>query len=542
MQRKTNLKTTAQQQLHTPEVSRDSASSRNSDGDQHAPNSPNHRKNTTTKPPAKHKVRHRKVKSGVTIFKGHPSYHIMMNLRLGVAYTVGRLGGKSGPLDPNAFNETYKQDFPHEGSSTTPAHMTSSFKIKDHAPRVFRHLREHFGIDEQEYSVALCVESLRELGTPGKSGAVFYLTEDSRFILKTISKREAKFMRAMLPNYYAHVMGSANTLLPRFFGLLRITTAQGRNIRLVSMNNLIPEDAKIHEKYDLKGSTLGRYATDVEKAQVDVTLKDLDFLYRLYFNKPEMDLFRSQIESDCKFLRELGIMDYSLLALLHFPSRGDVDDEADVSPGEESRLSLTSSHRRPFHSSSASRNSDSGDEPDEGGKTSLPTVPDNELTAIYENSLQIRRKLRVDEGASPTMNFHDSWRAKINGEDVILYCGVIDILQQFGTRKMIEYKYKTFRYKKEKEGISVTNPTAYESRFLKFILGVFLEASSPTGSREKDEKWKSTAVPQNIDAKLAAVCELDQAAETRVEAKHGYCFINWERAIEGLKNHLCIRR
>lgn len=39
-------------------------------------------------PPFKQKVRHRKVKQGQTIFKGHPSWNIMMNLKLGINYTV----------------------------------------------------------------------------------------------------------------------------------------------------------------------------------------------------------------------------------------------------------------------------------------------------------------------------------------------------------------------------------------------------------------------------------------------------------------------
>ena len=40
--------------------------------------------------PARHKVRHRKVRQGQTIFKGHPSWNIMMNLKLGIAYAKPR--------------------------------------------------------------------------------------------------------------------------------------------------------------------------------------------------------------------------------------------------------------------------------------------------------------------------------------------------------------------------------------------------------------------------------------------------------------------
>jgi len=233
--------------------------------------------------PARHRVRHRKVKQGHTIFKGHPSWNIMMNLKLGIAYTIGRLPGSDGPLTSADFKTVFKQLFEPDGTPTTPAHSASVFSFKDHAPLAFRHLREHFGVSDQEYVLSISGEhSLRELGTPGKSGAVFYLTEDYKFLLKTISKKESKFLRRMLPNYYAHVMnGDQQTLLPRFFGLIRITTAAKRNIRMVVMNNMLPEETPIHEKYDLKGSTLGRYATPSERQDVNVTLKDLDFRHKL---------------------------------------------------------------------------------------------------------------------------------------------------------------------------------------------------------------------------------------------------------------------
>ena len=213
--------------------------------------------------PAKHKVRHRKVKQGETIYKGHPSWNMMLNIKLGVSYSVGRIASdRNRELTKKDFKTAFKQEFPPEGSPLTPGHSAEHFRFKDHAPFAFRHLREHFGVDTQEYMVSICGEhSLRELGTPGKSGAVFYLTEDGKFIIKTVSKKESKFLRQILPNYYKYVMESGeDTLIPRFLGLIRIKTRMGRNIRLVVMNNLMPHKHLIHKKYDIKGSTLGRWA------------------------------------------------------------------------------------------------------------------------------------------------------------------------------------------------------------------------------------------------------------------------------------------
>ena len=86
-----------------------------------------------------------------------------------------------------AVSSTLPRHF-EASSCTTPPRLFLGWE-QDHAPLAFRHLREHFGIDEQEYVVAICGEgSLRELGTPGKSGAVFYLTEDNQ-VCGTVGRR-----------------------------------------------------------------------------------------------------------------------------------------------------------------------------------------------------------------------------------------------------------------------------------------------------------------------------------------------------------------
>jgi len=58
---------------------------------------------------------------------------------------------------------------------------------------VFRHLRELFAIDPADYMLAICGnDTLREMSSPGKSGSFFYLTQDDRFVIKTLKKSEVK--------------------------------------------------------------------------------------------------------------------------------------------------------------------------------------------------------------------------------------------------------------------------------------------------------------------------------------------------------------
>ena len=40
------------------------------------------------------------------------------------------------------------------------------------------------------------------MGTPGKSGSLFFFSLDNQYVLKTIPKREAKILRDLLPAYY----------------------------------------------------------------------------------------------------------------------------------------------------------------------------------------------------------------------------------------------------------------------------------------------------------------------------------------------------
>lgn len=50
-----------------------------------------------------------------------------------------------------------------------------------------------FAVDTADYMLAICGnDALRELSSPGKSGSFFYLTQDDRFMIKTVKKSEVK--------------------------------------------------------------------------------------------------------------------------------------------------------------------------------------------------------------------------------------------------------------------------------------------------------------------------------------------------------------
>lgn len=67
------------------------------------------------------------------------------------------------------------------------------YGCKEYVSIYFRRLRERFQVDPADYMLAICgSDALRELSSPGKSGSCFYLTQDDRFMIKTVRKSEVK--------------------------------------------------------------------------------------------------------------------------------------------------------------------------------------------------------------------------------------------------------------------------------------------------------------------------------------------------------------
>ncbi|CAF4803220.1 unnamed protein product [Rotaria sp. Silwood2] len=168
----------------------------------------------------KHKLGHLRIDTqGNVTFKRLPITQLVEALQLGIQYTVGGLQAK-------AAHDVLYQDFltveiihfPKEGTKTTPAHRFNDFTIRSYAPVAFRHFRELFNIRPEEFLYSIC-KPLRELKNPGASGSLFYLTSDDEFILKTVQKKEAEFLKCLLPGYYMNVTQNPRTLLPKFFGL-----------------------------------------------------------------------------------------------------------------------------------------------------------------------------------------------------------------------------------------------------------------------------------------------------------------------------------
>ena len=201
---------------------------------------------------------------GETIYKGHRSFDLMLDLQLGIRYTLTTLSKipPPGELSMEHYDEKVWLRFPREGSEITPPHVCEDFKWKDYMPSIFRHLRETFGLSNSEYILSLCGEkALRELPSPGKSGSVFFVSQDERFLVKTMRKEEIQLLLKSMPLYVNHVTNYPDTLLTQIFGVHRVRPYNGgQKVRFVVMNNVFvnQDHLQVHKRFDLKGSTFKR--------------------------------------------------------------------------------------------------------------------------------------------------------------------------------------------------------------------------------------------------------------------------------------------
>ncbi|KAG4200730.1 hypothetical protein ERO13_A05G232300v2 [Gossypium hirsutum] len=409
-------------------------------------------------------------KPGQTISKGHKNYELMLNLQLGIRYFVGKDASILRDLKPSDFDpkEKFWTRFPVEGSKLTPPHQSVEFRWKDYCPVVFRHLRDLFQVDPADYMVAICgSDALRELSSPGKSGSFFYLTQDDRFMIKTVKKSEVKVLIRMLPSYYQHVSKYENSLVTKFFGVHCVKPIGGQKTRFIVMGNLFCSDYRIHRRFDLKGSSHGR-STDKPEEEIDetTTLKDLDLNYVFRLQRNWFQELMKQIDRDCEFLEAERIMDYSLLVGLHF---------RDDNRGDKMGLS-------PFLLRTGKKDSYQNEKFMRGCRFLEAELQDMDRILAGQKPL-IRLGANMPARAvrmSRRSDFDQYTQGGVglfshSGEvyEVVLYFGIIDILQDYDISKKLEHAYKSLQA--DPSSISAVGPKLYSKRFRDFIGRIFIE-------------------------------------------------------------------
>ncbi|XP_026829285.1 phosphatidylinositol 4-phosphate 5-kinase type-1 alpha isoform X12 [Ooceraea biroi] len=441
------------------------------------------------------KIGHRRVGAdGEITYKKIQTSQIMGSIQLGIQHAVGSLASKpERDLLMQDFMTVETTNFPSEGSNHTPAHHFSEFKFKNYAPIAFRYFRDLFGIEPQDFLMSMCHASLRELSNPGASGSIFYLTSDDEFIVKTVQHKEGEFLQTLLPGYYMNLNQNPRTLLPKFFGLY-CYRCNSKNIRLVAMNNLLPSIIKMHQKYDLKGSTYKRKASKLERSKSSPTYKDLDFIEHhpegIFLEADTYSALVKTIQRDCRVLESFKIMDYSLLVGIH-----NLDQAAKEK--QTQRLSASADEDTGDmggESDEFLQNERDKEREDRIGAAALNrsrsinrqkiVAHSTAMESIQAESEPIDEEAGVPSGGIPARN--------ARGERLLLFLGVIDILQSYRLKKKLEHTWKSMIH--DGDTVSVHRPGFYAQRFQDFMAKtVFKKIPSPL--KHSPSKRKSITRP-----------------------------------------------
>lgn len=140
---------------------------------------------------------------GKVIDGEHELYTLSIAVMIGVRTSISRTNTElnSGPghrwVRPFDFSVAEKYEFRPRGGSMTPPHMLAhTFKFKDYAPIPFAYLRRMFGINEFDFLFSVCGNAnFIEFISNAKSGQFFFYSSDGRYMIKTVTNAESKFLR-----------------------------------------------------------------------------------------------------------------------------------------------------------------------------------------------------------------------------------------------------------------------------------------------------------------------------------------------------------
>ena len=346
---------------------------------------------------------------------------------------------------------------PKKDTAVTPGLEVLEFLLegehpfKAFAPGVFQELRSNEGIDDERFLKVLSSTANERL-SEGASGAFMFFCGGGEFIVKTIRAREAKVLHQSLGTYHAYLKKNKNSLLCRFLGSYSLSM-YAQTFYFVVMLNCFDPKADIQERFDIKGSWVGRSADPakatkkvvcrhcnsyfvpaakeqctviVGKHEANVVLKDNDLHTKISLAPFEAHRVLDILKKDSELLGEMGVLDYSLLVGVKKKRFAvEVSDEELGLQGESDA------------DADAARNDD---DDDSGGFDAAATTRSG-MAAI------------------------STFRAVSVTGPAIYYLGIVDFLQDWTTNKKFERTFKIYALRKDPDGLSVMQPEKYKLRF-----------------------------------------------------------------------------
>ena len=354
-----------------------------------------------------------------------------------------------------------------------------AFSFISHEAKQFEKLREAFGLSEEEYlksfkgvddeeDAKTSLRVIERANAGGRSGAWFFCTEDTRFLLKTTKTSEKKVLLKHLKKYTEHVEKyGRQTFLPQIYGCYSIKIGKGKGSykTFLVMGYWFATQMKIGSpRYDLKGSRCKRTAKEDSTKEVEL-LKDNNFVaheerdcVRTLRRKPILE----SLQRDADFLSSLGLIDYSLL-LGHHNMRSDSDLPAFTTTA----TTTTKTKKKTFiKSASMFGRVEKGDLKKEKSEKPVSRTKSNEP--------------RISENASSFLSSSGNEPALVGDEQRfnqlrfartptgVAFFGIVDVLAEWTLFKRFEWFFKSALFCGKRD-VSCQPPKKYAERFKKFM-------------------------------------------------------------------------
>ncbi|XP_066597455.1 phosphatidylinositol 5-phosphate 4-kinase type-2 alpha isoform X1 [Prorops nasuta] len=300
----------------------------------------------------------------------------------------------------------------------------------------------------------------------GKSGAKFYQSYDKLFIIKTLTSEEVERMHSFLKHYHPYIVERhGKTLLPQYLGMYRLTV-DGVEHYVVAIRNVFSNHLTTHKKFDLKGSTVDREASDKEREKDLPTYKDNDFVkegMKIYIGEEAKSKLIETLTADVDFLTRLHLMDYSLLLGLHDCARAEQENRERAERAENE-----DNHDDEEDSESGSGLESRGPVGDRlwewSGVTGMATPPESPHAALIREA-----SLQYEDTIIPELDIYAIPSKDGAPTREIYFLAIIDVLTHYGVRKQAAKAAKTVKYGANVDGISTCDPEQYGKRFIEFM-------------------------------------------------------------------------
>ncbi|XP_042710113.1 phosphatidylinositol 4-phosphate 5-kinase-like protein 1 isoform X3 [Chrysemys picta bellii] len=240
------------------------------------------------------------------------------------------------------------------------------------------------------------------------------------------------------------------------------------------MQSVFYPDERILERYDIKGCQVNRWTEPApEGSQVIVVLKDLNFEGNSIHLGQQRSWLLRQVQLDTQFLKELNVLDYSLLVAfqpLHADEKGQNLSFADII------FRTTMSLSKPENSLLTSVSGIVDEESDILVSEMVAGVDLYRLrelnSGMEDVSLQSSSKSDSDLARILAQNRRLLPRCKsplhlLDGPEFRYFMGIIDLFTVYSFRKRLEHLWKCIRYRDQT--FSTVSPSDYARRLCQWV-------------------------------------------------------------------------